>query len=52
MKRMLVVGLIIASAGFASASAQINQTPRSDIYSLSTSTTPVSLQIGRGELVD
>jgi hypothetical protein len=49
MKMVLVVGLIITSALFASAGAQINQTPQSGTYSLSTNTTPVSLRVGRGE---
>jgi hypothetical protein len=49
MKKTLAVGLIIASAGFSSAGAQVNQPPRSGPYSLSTNTTSVSLQVGRGE---
>ena len=50
MKMILVAGLIIASAVFTSAGAQINQTPSSRGYALATGTTSTTLQWERAEV--
>ena len=50
MKMVLVAGLIIASAGFASAGAQTNQAADSPRYVITSGTANVSLQVERGEM--
>ena len=45
MKMILVAGLIIASAVFTSAGAQINQTRSSRGYALATGTTSTTVQV-------